>query len=294
MESSCNYISSHGIPQKCDIFIRKLQDIDTYVDKSFQDGTTIYIKVDFIRHFSKILLPKIQYTFILISGLSDYTIPYNLFPENEVEPFINNPKMIHWYVCNCAIEHVKITKIPLGLDYHTLSNQSTFWGNQEMPIYQEMKIAQVLDIAKTSEERKLQCYSNFHFAIYGERFGYSRKDVIDRVPKEIVYYEPEKTTRLQSWKNQVEYAFVISPHGNGLDTHRTWEALVLGCIVIVKKSPLDCLYQDLPVVILDDWSELTQELLEKTKIDFSVKTFNYKKLELSYWIDKIKSTNIPV
>ena len=33
-----------------------------------------------------------------------------------------------------------------------------------------------------------------------------------------------------------QFAFVASPPGNGFDCHRTWEALILGCIVIVQNS----------------------------------------------------------
>jgi hypothetical protein len=65
----------------------------------------------------------------------------------------------------------------------------------------------------------------------------------------------ERVTKNISFTNQIKYAFVISPHGNGLDCHRTWEALCLGCIVIVKKSPIDTLYTDLPVLIIDNWSD---------------------------------------
>jgi hypothetical protein len=88
---------------------------------------------------------------------------------------------------------------------------------------------------------------------------------------------------------QCEFAFVLSPHGNGLDCHRTWEALVLGCIPIVKTSKIDKLYEELPVLIVNDWSDISYHLLETTVNDFSNKKFNYEKLMLSYWINKIKS-----
>ena len=80
---------------------------------------------------------------------------------------------------------------------------------------------------------------------------------------------------------------MISPHGNGLDCHRTWEALCLNCIPIVKTSPLDNLYIDLPVLIVNEWNDISMELLEKTANDFKDKTFNYDKLTLQYWMDKI-------
>ena len=45
----------------------------------------------------------------------------------------------------------------------------------------------------------------------------------------------------------------MSPQGNGLDCHRTWEALILKTIPIVRTSSLDPLYEGLPVVVVHEW-----------------------------------------
>ena len=103
-----------------------------------------------------------------------------------------------------------------------------------------------------------------------------------------MFYEPYKTTKEQTYINQSKYSFVISPLGHGMDCHRTWEALILGCIVIVQTSPLDSIYKDLPVLIINDWSDITQDLLQNTIKKFENKTFLYDKLTLNYWINKIK------
>ena len=58
--------------------------------------------------------------------------------------------------------------------------------------------------------------------------------------------------------------FCLSPHGNGLDCHRTWEAIALGCIPVVKTSPLDRLFSGLPVLIVNSWSDLNESLLSET------------------------------
>tara|TARA_B110000211_G_C14089187_1_gene558071 strand:+ start:417 stop:4046 length:3630 start_codon:yes stop_codon:yes gene_type:complete len=50
----------------------------------------------------------------------------------------------------------------------------------------------------------------------------------------------------------------ISPPGNGLDCHRTWELIFLGVVPIVKKGILDALYSKLPhgtVQIVRDWKD---------------------------------------
>ena len=61
--------------------------------------------------------------------------------------------------------------------------------------------------------------------------------------------------------------FLISPHGNGLDSHSTWEALMCGCIPIVPSSPLNKIYKNLPVWIIDDWSEITEESTIKKEVE---------------------------
>jgi hypothetical protein len=54
--------------------------------------------------------------------------------------------------------------------------------------------------------------------------------------------------------------FVISPPGNGPDCHRTWEAMYLGAIPIVKKSSWPFQHKDLPVIQVENWDELQNYL----------------------------------
>ena len=132
-------------------------------------------------------------------------------------------------------------------------------------------------------------YSNFHFFTHS-KFGNDRVDAIANIPKDLIHYEPEHVDRIVSWKNQIKYTFVASPHGNGLDCHRTWEALCLNCIVIVKTSPLDDLYKDLPVLIVPEWSSITESLLLETIETFKNIEFSYEKLTLSYWMNLIRTS----
>ena len=67
--------------------------------------------------------------------------------------------------------------------------------------------------------------------------------------------------RRRMWELMGSYAIVASPPGHGLDCHRTWEALSMGCVVLVHASPLDPLFAflELPVVPLarlEDWTAL--------------------------------------
>ena len=57
----------------------------------------------------------------------------------------------------------------------------------------------------------------------------------------------------------------------------------------MKKSFLDIIYEELPVLLVDEWTDINKELLDKTLIEFSNKTFNYEKLKMKYWIDIVMS-----
>jgi hypothetical protein len=190
--------------------------------------------------------------------------------------------------------HNKHTKIPIGLDYHTSSyidkGVKGHYVAKMMPLEYDKLINEIISNRQSFDKRIIKCYSNFHFNMQTDRrYTYDRKDALEKIPKECVYYEKKLVPRKQSFINQLEYAYVISPHGNGLDCHRTWEALVLGCIPIVKSSCLDQLYDELPVLIVEDWSDISQELLEETVKVFKEQKFNYEKLTLKYWMDKIDS-----
>ena len=109
-----------------------------------------------------------------------------------------------------------------------------------------------------------KCYTTFHFA--SDRGD--RREAIAEIPKDLVYYEPARVTRAQSHATQVKYAFVVSPYGGGPDCHRTWEALALGCIPIIKSCKMDPLFEGLPVLLVRRWSDVTQDLLDKTIEEF--------------------------
>jgi hypothetical protein len=73
------------------------------------------------------------------------------------------------------------------------------------------------------------------------------------------------------------YKFVVSPEGNGIDCHRTYEALMAGCIPIVEDKPeVRKKFQGCPVLYTKDYKELNTLYLLKqyekmlnTEYDFS-------------------------
>ena len=89
----------------------------------------------------------------------------------------------------------------------------------------------------------------------------------------------------------LNYMFVICPEGNGIDTHRMWEALYLRTIPIIKKNMISNFIKKakIPVLILNNWSDLSKFDEKKLqKIYFSKKKlFNNRYLFQDFWKKRI-------
>jgi hypothetical protein len=190
-----------------------------------------------------------------------------------------------------TLNHYKITRLPIGLDYHTLT-QKPLWGPITSCHDQEKMLIMIKEKSVPFWNRNIKCYGNFQFNIQS-KLGYDRNDAFNNINKDLIYYEEKLVSRLITWNKQKDFAFVICPHGGGLDCHRNWEALCLGCIPIVKTSKINNLYKNLPVLIIKDWSDIDSNLLNNTLNDYKKKfennEFNMEKLKLSYWTNLINS-----
>ena len=270
------YVSSYNFIYICDHHIDTPKSESTDIPLTYpkSNGETIYINTTAIPNFIANYLPNIKYKFVLVTGDTDAGIPNDYV--NETNIILENPLLLMWYAQNSILVTNKLKQLPIGLDLHSLTYNST-WGPLQTVSEQ---INMIKEIQTIKIEKKNKCYSNFHFQMW-TKYGYDRKDAINKIPTELVYYEPEKIPRRESFTKMIEYNYVISPLGNGYDCHRTWEAIVLGCIPIVKKSGLDPMYEGLPVLIVNDWSDITQDLLDNYKPDYS----NVKKIYLEYWIN---------
>jgi hypothetical protein len=91
----------------------------------------------------------------------------------------------------------------------------------------------------------------------------------------------------------MSYSFIASPPGNGLDTHRCWEAMYLGCIPVVLKSHMNNFYEELglPIWVIDSYSQL--ELINELELDQKYEEyrprFENKALWFDYWQKEIRS-----
>lgn len=298
-ENSCKYVCSRGIMKSCNIYppnpVSSIRQVYQYNWHSLESGKTIYINTSAIPYFAAVCLPQIplDIRFVLVSGDADETTPNDLFPSHaDFLKFIEDARIIHWFSQNAVAEHPKLTQIPIGIDYHTLaSGTQHWWGPASTPIQQEQLLQAIAKKAKPLQERKNIIYCNFHFQM-NTTHAYDRREALKELPPKLLHLELQPQPRMKSWMTQSGCAFVASPHGGGYDCHRTWEALALGCIPIVKTSKLDSIYADLPVLIVNKWSDVNEKLLQKTKEKYAsaFQENSINKLHLNYWINLINSS----
>jgi hypothetical protein len=82
-------------------------------------------------------------------------------------------------------------------------------------------------------------------------------------------------------KNLYRYKYILSPHGDSEDCYRHWEAISCGCIPITIRHPKLDSFKDAPILFLNDWSELTEELLNEKYEELIHK--NWEMSTVEYW-----------
>lgn len=262
------------------------------------------------------LLHAVNKPYVIITCMDDPTFPekvvWTFFDSRSMFPVGYCPLFRHWFAINCSdrpssVVSSKVSPIPYGIDYWTLSRRSS-WANTPTAsaCAQDRHLSRLREtmipfskrpIGVTSDGTPdLRIYVNFQFNLCGNGC-FERLLAYYTIPRELMSIERRRVNRYETWGTYTQHIFVASPRGNGLDTIRTWEALMLGCIVIVRNNPkapvIEELYADLPVVMIDRWSDITRDFLQRILSEFSKRTFRYEKLTMKYWIDQIEAAFEP-
>ena len=294
MEHLCYFVNSRGLLKSCNFHSNNPKSscnndtqylLNMLKSNKMFNRMSIYVCSDLLQFFVLQILPKLKYSFILVSGDSDMCVPKEALSNILFNKLINSQLLIKWFIQNTQIQNMKkIIQLPIGLDYHTISNNSNhIWktdGENHLPKFQEKILLDIKNNSKPFQERIPKIYINF--SINNDRFK-QREKAFKEIPNDLLVINNEFTKRTQNWKNMSQYTFVLSPFGIGMDCHRTWEALCLGCIPIICAPNFKELFKDLPLLIVNNWTDITERLLKETIYNFSQQTANYNKLTLNFW-----------
>jgi hypothetical protein len=184
----------------------------------------------------------------LVTHNSDGEIRY----EPEILNILNCPKLDKWYSQNICIDHPKLYFLPIGI-----ANSQWVHGN--------INIFNNEAIKNNSSNKTKNIYFNFNIDTNKAK----RRRCFESLKNKLVWLNNVSPSENIIRLNQ--YKFCICPEGNGVDSHRLWEALYLKTVPIVINSEFTNILQknNVPLVILNSWDEL-----DETKLNYDNFNFN--------------------
>jgi len=263
------YLSSSVFKSFCEHCITA--ESRTLNPKAVKKGSSIFVKTDYIEEFFATIHPHIRYPYVLITHDSDDS-PVK---SHAITKYLDDKKLIAWFAQNVEFTHAKLHPIPIGL------------ANEDLP-HGNKALLQKYRRKRNSCKKKHLLYLNINI----EKFHIDRPIVSELFSKKQFCWSPKRKPWQMYLLDLANSKFILSPRGNGLDCHRTWESLYMGSIPIVKASPMDKVFEGLPVLIVKDWTLVSEKFLHKKYATMIKKKYSHKKLFAPYWKKLINSYKI--
>jgi len=208
---------------------------------------------------------------------------YSLITHNDdrsitEDMYKKKPRCIkRWYSVNVACDTGLVTPLPIGLQAPGHENGSSYSDVRRLVAVRN----------EPKSERKLALLN-----VNSNHQRPSRAAIVAMLKDKpfVTYISGEHGAAIpfeQALRATKAHKFTISPEGAGMDCHRTWEAMYLGTIPVVKRTPFYDTF-DLPILQVDDYSEVTEEFLNEAYGRMSKKTYNMDQLTIGYWKDRIR------
>jgi len=251
--------------------------VDLLKDQNIVYTHTMYVDLLFD------VISKLDKKFVIITHNSDCSIEDFGIAQNDgggkrkIVKIFNIPKnVIKWYSQNVNTLNEKVESIPIGLE-----NNRWFTGVR--------KKEKMINLLNATKQYKNLVYMNHNVG--------TNPDKRTRV-YQILEHQPWVTVE-KGWnghgfdeyiKDVYNHKYVICPEGNGIDTIRFWETLYMGSVPVVKKNINNWFYNALPILYVNEWEDVTKELLDNMWGIFEDSDWDGKELNFSYWRDKIHGT----
>lgn len=257
-------IKGEYFPRICDICVGsedylKYSENLTIPDKEY---VSIYTKTENVAKALDFINSNPDQKFTLVTHNSDLSIDEQKIPNN-----------IHrWFAQNLNYSHPKLFPLPIGLE-------NTHWAP-----YKTQEMFRTPDVNTRLVKSFVQLNINTHP---------ERKQLIKSIDNRVTDFHVGANGNFQHYKsfifNLKKYAFCVCPRGNGIDTHRVWEALYMGCIPICKPYLAHMFNDTLPILFVNEWSDITTDLLTEAYHSVDNRFFDSDLLKISYWQRKINN-----
>jgi len=233
----------------------------------FRAGGVVFCKIDEVmRFFERVRLTRRRV--VLVTGQGD-------FPCDGWRQGFLPANVAHWFATNVTQPHPRITALPLGL------------GSPSSPT--TLTLEAILDARRDARPRDKWLYVNFRSdtnpTVRGPVFDFFRSLGADWVT-----FDPpgERGSNGRFLGQILRHRFVLCPPGNGVDTHRMWEALVAGAVPVVLESQAMEPFRDPPILFVKDYGDLTHELLEREWMRFQPLDNLPEALFADFWGGKVR------
>ena len=215
----------------------------------------------------------IQHVWPRLVGSSYVLMTHN--SDDEIGPAqaawidVAGAKLSAWFAQNVTVEHPKLVPLPLGV-------ANSMWAHGNLRI-----------LAAAAKRAPRHAPTDVLFARYSPGTHTERAELGSALKRGFPELATDHARRISFRRYLRELSaaeFCVCPRGNGIDTHRLWEALYLGVTPIVKRSGHTEHWQriGLPLLIVDDWMELTPTLLDRHRAS-AASPLSDGPLHLDYW-----------
>jgi hypothetical protein len=219
----------------------------------------LFVYTHLLLYFKRYVAPRLTKPFTLISHNSDHAVG---LPELDL---LNHPSLVRWWAQNCEVCHTRLSALPIGL-----ANRQ--WGAE--------KIDQLVAASRCMDKDRL-LYVNFAPTHPSRAQALQAAGQVANATIESGVDYPRYLAALSRHK------FCACPRGNGLDSHRIWEAWYMNCIPIIVRGDWTSAYSELPLLVLDSWDVLPQVDLQKEYVRLSTTAFRYEQLSLRHFEEAI-------
>lgn len=240
--------------------------ITTKTDE-LKNGDIIFVKIDYIDYFFSWIYPKIKIKFILITHNGDYST--NI----KHKKYLNQNKILAWFGQNPGFKHEKHIALPIGIE-------NTFYFPDKIKFLRNVR--QLIPW----KDRKYLLYLNYDPSTNSKK----RNDLANMFKSfENVLIITQKVNYSTYMTHIGNSKYVLCPRGNGLDTHRVYETILMESIPVIEHSILDDFYLNKSTsLIVNKYSDLNIEMLNNYQK--YIKNINFSKdiLYMEYWLNQIK------
>lgn len=222
----------------------------------------IFVYTHLLLYFKRYIAPRLTQPFVLIAHNSDNGVGLD-----DLD-LLNHPLLLRCWAQHPETAHTRLSPLPSGM-----ANRQ--WGADRL----DLIAAAAQDIRK---DRWL--YVNVNPTHPSRAHA---KAVAARVPGATV----ETGVEFGHFIGQlVRHRFCLCPRGNGIDSHRFWEALYLDAIPVVVRPDWIASYSEFPVLLLNSWDELPLVDWRAAYIRIKTTAHRFTGLSLAHLAEKIRES----